>query len=115
LPYDFVDEAFFQERFDSFWGFHGRLFARPWRSTMVRAYRFYAIRMREIGDMPQGKHRVPRFRWAGDGRLGGGRKKTGGAIRRHRLEDGIPKEEEEKPRKPMLIQKMVRRNGSATI
>ena len=34
-------------------------------------------------------------------------------MKRHRSEDGIPKEEEEKPRKQMLSQKMVRRNSCA--
>jgi hypothetical protein len=38
-------------------------------------------------------------------------KKTGGAfLKRHRLKDGIPKEEEEKPRKQILQQTMVQRN-----
>lgn len=39
-------------------------------------------------------------------------KKTGGAyLKRHRPEDGIPKEEEEKPRKRILQQLMVRCNS----
>jgi len=31
-------------------------------------------------------------------------------LKRHRLEDGIPKEEEEKPRKRIVQQAMVQRN-----
>jgi GNAT superfamily N-acetyltransferase len=39
-------------------------------------------------------------------------KKTGGAfLKRHRLKDGIPKEEEEKPRKEILQQTMVQCNS----
>jgi hypothetical protein len=39
-------------------------------------------------------------------------KKAGGAIlKRHRLKDGIPKEEEEKPRERMVQHAMVQRNS----
>jgi hypothetical protein len=35
-------------------------------------------------------------------------------LKRHRPEDGIPKEEEEKPRKRMVQQAMVQRNSFFT-
>jgi hypothetical protein len=38
-------------------------------------------------------------------------KKPVALLERHRLEDGIPKEEEEKPRKQILQQVMVQRNN----
>jgi len=38
-------------------------------------------------------------------------KKPVALLERHRLEDGIPKEEEEKPRKRILQQAMVQRNN----
>lgn len=39
-----------------------------------------------------------------------GAKKSRWRVERHRLEDGIPKEEEEKPRKRILYQRMLRCN-----
>jgi hypothetical protein len=38
-------------------------------------------------------------------------KKPVALLERHRLEDGIPKEEEEKPRKEIIQQTMVQRNN----